>query len=281
MEIEKIKRPILRYHGGKFVLAKWIISYFPRHRIYTESFGGAASVLLQKPRCYCEVYNEMDNEIVNLFHIVREQGPDLKRLLELTPYSRVEFKKSYQKSDNPLEQARRTVVRAFMGFGSAAASGYITGFRSSSHRSGSTPSHDWKNYPSALEFITERLQGVVIENKDSKEVMLNHDSEETLHYLDPPYVLDTRNKGQKTVAYRFEMKNEEHEDLMEFVKSLQGFVIISGYDNEIYNDHLTDWRKEYCKTFADGAAERKEVLWISPNTPQEKGKKIKQAELFD
>lgn len=57
------KRPVLRYHGGKWLLAPWIISHFPRHRIYTEAYGGAASVLLRKPRIFSETYNDLDGEI--------------------------------------------------------------------------------------------------------------------------------------------------------------------------------------------------------------------------
>jgi DNA adenine methylase len=53
-----IDRPVLRYHGGKWLLAEWIISHFPPHRIYTEVFGGGGSVLMQKSRCYAEVYND-------------------------------------------------------------------------------------------------------------------------------------------------------------------------------------------------------------------------------
>lgn len=37
----KPKRPMLRYHGGKWMLADWIISYFPKHRVYVEPNGGS------------------------------------------------------------------------------------------------------------------------------------------------------------------------------------------------------------------------------------------------
>ncbi|MGN2373492.1 DNA adenine methylase [Sphingobacterium spiritivorum] len=262
MEI-KPARPILRYHGGKWVLAKWIISHFPEHRIYVESFGGAASVLLQKDRCYSEVYNDLDDDIVNLFYVVRDQGEELRDKLINTPFSRREFELSYQLSENSLERARRTVVRAFMGFGSAAASGYKTGFRSNSNRSGTTAAHDWKNYSSVIDRIINRLQGVVIENKDAISLMKQHDEKDCLHYVDPPYMLDTRSKGQKTKSYKYELENFEHENLLSELIKLKGSIVLSGYENEIYNDMLTGWHKSVKKSFADGAAERTEVLWMN------------------
>lgn len=260
-----IERPILRYHGGKFLLADWIISHFPEHRIYVELFGGAASVLLKKDRSYAEVYNELDGEVVNLFKVYRDNGQELKRLLELTPFARDEFELSYLHADSALEQARRTVIRSFMGFGSGIQSWQRTGFRANSNRSGTTPAQDWRNFPEAMDAIIERLRGVVIENRNAVEVMIQHDTPETLHYLDPPYVKDTRYKGSKTKVYKHELEDSDHEELLSVANKMKGFVVISGYDNEIYNDMLSGWRKETKAALADGARERVECLWISPN----------------
>ncbi|WP_329959646.1 DNA adenine methylase [Proteus mirabilis] len=116
-----IKHPVIRYHGGKFRLAKWILSYFPEHRCYVEPFGGVASVLMQKERSYAEIYNDLDSEVVNLFKVLRD--PELNIKLQeaclLTAYSRDEFMLAKEFIDKPLERARRMVVRACMGFGSA------------------------------------------------------------------------------------------------------------------------------------------------------------------
>src|ERR1019366_6851067 len=100
------RRPIVRYHGGKWMLAPWIISHFPPHQIYVEPFGGGGSVLLRKSRCFAEIYNDLDGEIVNVFRVARDHGPELLRRMELTPFSRVEFFDSYEPTEDPIEQAR-------------------------------------------------------------------------------------------------------------------------------------------------------------------------------
>ena len=105
-------RPVLRWHGGKWVLAPWIIEHFPPHRTYTEVFGGAASVLIRKPRAHAEVYNDLDGEVVNLFRVLQsdEQSARLTKLLYLTPFARAEFDMCYEPTEDTVERARRPVT---------------------------------------------------------------------------------------------------------------------------------------------------------------------------
>ena len=254
-------RPIVRWHGGKWRLAPWVISHFPPHRIYVEPYGGGASVLLRKDRSYAEVYNDLDEEIVNLFRIARDQGDELIRRLELTPFSRVEFQASYAAASDPMERARQTVIKAYMGFGSSSIT-RVSGFRNSCTRSGTTPAHDWARYPDALRATVARLQGVVIENRDAVNVMDQHDGPETLHYVDPPYLPETRNPGHD---YAHELTQEDHEALLERLTTLRGMVVLSGYPSAKYDDALKGWTRLEKASMADGARPRTEVLWLSPN----------------
>ena len=256
------QRPIVRYFGGKWMLADWIISHFPNHRIYIEPFGGGGSVLLKKKRSYAEIYNDIDGEIVNVFLAARDHGAKLKEKLLLTPFARDEFFLSYQKSADPVEQARRTIMRSFMGFGSDAHA-KVSGFRANSNRSGTTPAHDWKNYAECFDGLIDRLRGVVIENRDAMRVMAAHDAPDALHYVDPPYMSSTRGKGG---IYRHEVGDDFHVTLAEFLKTLKGGVIVSGYDSQEYSEIFAGWTKVEKATHADGARKRVECLWISPKT---------------
>lgn len=254
-------RPVLRWHGGKWMLAPWIISQMPAHRVYVEPFGGAASVLMRKPRSYAEVYNDLDDEVVNLFRVLRSHQADrLLELLRLTPFAAAEFADAYQATDSDLERARRTVIKSFMGFGSNGVH-RPTGFRQNSNRSGTTPARDWKNYPDALAAIVDRLQGVVLLNRDAREVMSAHDSPETLHYVDPPYVFETR--SDTGADYAHELSDDQHIELLHFLRGLKGSVILSGYPHHIYDQTLSGWTRIERAALADGARKRVEVLWCN------------------
>lgn len=263
-ELFKLKRPALRYHGGKWNLAPWLISLFPRHDIYVEPFGGAASVLLRKPRSRIEVYNDLDNEVVELFQILRDPALslDLIRLLELTPFGREEFEQAYECADSPLERSRRLVVRSFSGFGSHSHNAANSnGFRWHPSKSYAA---EFANLPACLQAVTARLRGVTIENQRADRLIAQQDTPETFFFLDPPYPESTRDSGGK--GYRFEMLDGEHRSLAAQLRGIQGKVLICGYRCALYDQLFSDWSFLERKSYANGQkgrGDRTEAVWAN------------------
>lgn len=257
-------RPVLRYHGGKWKLAPWVISHFPRHTSYVEPFGGAASVLLRKGRVPTEVWNDLDGELVHLFSVLRDPASAelLARACALTPFARSEFDLSYQPTDDAVERARRFIVRSFFGYGSKACiSPAQNGFRCL--RTGdNSPAVDWSRYPEALQAAARRMLGVVIEHKPALDIIRRFDRKDTLFYLDPPYVQGLRNLEQG--IYRHEMTDDEHRELAASLQEIKGMAVVSGYRCALYDELYSEWRRVDCRAYADKASPRTESLWISP-----------------
>lgn len=261
-------RPVMRYHGAKFRLAPWIMRHFPPHTCYVEAFGGAAGVLLQKNRAYAEVYNDLDGDVTNFFRVLRDpvQRFELERAIALTPYARTEFELAWEPTDDPVERARRTAVRAQMGFGSAGATKGTTGFRIDTRRAHSTAQHLWAEYPIAIAAAGQRMTGVLIESRPAIEVMQQHDGPRTLHFVDPPYVHETRVMRSQG-GYRHEMTDEDHKALISALRDLAGMVVLCGYESDLYTSALADWdmRTTVARISGGrGGATRTEVLWMNP-----------------
>lgn len=246
------------------------MSFFPAHLCYVEPFGGAAGVLLQKPRVYAEVYNDLDGDVVNFFRVLRDpiDRAALVDACTFTPYAREEFELAWLPTTDPIERARRLCIRAQMGFGSAGATKGVTGFRIDTKRAYGTAQHDWAQYPAAIVSAGQRLRGVLIENRPAVDIMIQHDGPETLHFVDPPYVFETRDRRARTKGcYRHEMDDAQHHELLEVLKSLKGMVVLSGYYTEIYNQQLEGWTRHETESRISagrGTRLRTECAWVNP-----------------
>jgi DNA adenine methylase len=262
---EAADRPALRYHGGKFRLATWILEHMPAHESYVEPYGGGAGVLLRKSRSSHEVYNDLDGDVVTFFRVLREPIARA-RLLErmaLTPFARAEFDQAYEVTDDPIERAARVAIRSWMGYGSAGAQKSTTGFRMSRK-----DVHLWSRLPDTLSACGIRFEGVLIENRPAVDVMLHHDGPGTLHYVDPPYVHSTRDRTSKHIHryYRHEMSDWEHLQLVSCLQNLKGMVILSGYDSPLYRDALEGWERKAHDTSGSGnqgSVPRTESIWLN------------------
>lgn len=262
-----IKRPALRYYGGKWNLAPWIISHFPPHKNYVEPCGGAASVLLQKPRSPLETYNDLDGNVVNFFRVLRDRPDELIRKIRLTPWARKEFELCRNPSEDNMESARRFFISALMGV-SDQAHDQSTGMRFAPRR------EMYYSLPvlnaidlidDTLVMIVERLRGVQIENTDYKRVIERGDWNTTLIYMDPPYPSSTRSASN---IYLEEWTDAQHIEAASLLRACSGFVIVSGYAcplyTELYEAHGWQRRDKGAQTNSGG--KRIESLWLSPRT---------------
>lgn len=266
-----VTRPALRYHGGKFRLAPWVLQFFPAHHAYVEPFGGAASVLLQKQRVSAECYNDRDDRIVSFFRVLRdpEKAAELQRRTALTPYSRAELEWSFGVPADDIDAAHRLVVRSFMGHGSDSATRTSrTGFRARLTDGRALPSAEWSTWPDSITTFRERLAGVLLENDDAVRVIDRMDSPTTLIYCDPPYLHSTRSgkssRCSTTNGYRFELTDEDHVRLAERLHSATGMVVLSGYPSDLYSALYSGWERHQKRVVADTAAFRTECVWLNP-----------------
>ncbi len=262
-----ITRPPLRYHGGKFRLAKWVASHFPAHDVYVEVFGGAAGVLLQKPRSKIEVYNDLDSQVFNFFQVLRDPARKarLVEAIALTPFARAEFELSYEPVADPVEAARRFAVRCFLGHGTCSMDpADSNGFRSCDIRAGKSYAREWSGVPEAIARAGGRMQGVTLENLDFRKLIPKFDDAATLFYVDPPYLMSTRSAGGK--GYVHEMSPHCHRQLAWLLKQAKAKIAISGYPSSLYEELYHDWRRVEKQTSANGqrgAVPRTEVLWMN------------------
>jgi len=248
-------RSPISWFGGKNFLAPKIISLFPPHKIYVEVFGGGAQVLFAKKPSPVEVYNDIDEGLVNFFRVLRD--PDkferFFKLASLTPYSRREWEDcrsslgySYssergivyngEEVDRPIRDDGDDVIRAF--------EWYVVARQSFSGNWGEGWAYtvtkvargicgrvsQWLSTVDMLPEAAARLLMVQVECADWRDILSAYDTPDTLFYCDPPYIHETR----RSHKYVYEVSIEDHEELVRRLLAIKGKATVSGYYHETY-----------------------------------------------
>ena len=262
-----MKSKLICYFGGKGGrLLTEIKNFIPiDYKIYVEPYGGSGTVLFAQ-QAPLEVYNDIYENVYSLFKVVsdKELFEQLKNKLDITPYSEKlykEYKVELKKNDlSLLDRAyyyfyvNRTSVNSIGGFSSSLVV----------RRNISKSTSDYLSAIDSLEYYNKRLSNVIILNKNAINVIKKYDNDETFFYLDPPYVYSTRTEAR----YDCDMTDDEHEILLETILNCKSKILLSGYDNDMYNV-LTDngWNKyNYVINTISGTHKPKqktETLWYN------------------
>lgn len=267
------QRAPLRYYGGKWQLAPWVIEHFPDHECYVEPFGGGASVLLRKEPSPVEVYNDLDEIVVTFFRVLRERPEELLRALELTPFSRAEVKKALQDvrgQDNTdlatareLERARQFYVLSRQAQGGPSRQ-HSSGWRfARTQTRGNDTIEEWTKLDHLL-VVAARLRRVQLECDQAVPVIKRFDTPRTLFYVDPPYVRSSRTHDRRGM-YRHEMSDGDHKELAQVLHQAKGMVLVSGYPSTLYDELYGDWQLITCRGVNNAGKYTTECLWLSPS----------------
>lgn len=272
---DRLNGPVLRYPGGKWRKGTWIIRHMPHPShwsYYVEGFGGGANVMLQMfhkfPVPVQRVYNETDGRVSNFFEVIQDKKArrKLRKKLHYTPWARSEWERGWIQHEDPIEDARRLCCHLWMSY--SAFRNDIGSFRGGFAKSNGHAGIDqWYKIGNRIELAAEVFRGVIIQKEDAVRLFQKTDNPKTLHYLDPPYVPEARGGSQRSFGRQYKEDDGmalQERLIGELAKGPEGFVILSGYDNQFYNDNLPDWKKVSSSATTCNGGRRTEVLWLSP-----------------
>lgn len=252
-------RTVIKYPGAKWRIADWIISHMPEHKSYIEPYFGSGAVFFKKDQSRIETINDIDGDVVNLFDCIRTNPDKLAGMIATTPYAREEYCSAFEVADSDqFERARLFLIKHWQGHG------FRTYCRSGwkndvAGREYAYAVRYWNQLPEWVLDAAFRLKDAQIECRPAVDVIKRFNRPEVLIYADPPYLLSTRKMKKQ---YAHEMTDTDHVELLETLLQHQGPVMISGYDNEMYNNMLHLWRKEQIDTTAEKGLHRVETMWI-------------------
>lgn len=261
-------RPAFKCHGGKYYLARWIVSLFPPTSCdlaYVEPFAGGASVLFNKQRSAVEAVNDLDPAVYDLYSALRDTPAELTSTLQSLDYNEATFlraKSRQGRCQTGLDRAVNEYILRRMSRG-----GLRKAFAWSERLRGGKPGdvNAWETALANLPALSERLQGVDILNRPAVEVVRQFDGPDALFYCDPPYLPATRVSRS---AYAFEMTADDHCALADVSNGCRGRVLVSGYPSPLYDRLYRHWNqatKEVANHSSQKAVKevKREVVWMN------------------
>ncbi len=262
------RRIAFGWYGGKYSHLDFILPRIPENcRHFCDVYGGSAAVLLNRRPAPVETYNDLDGELVNFFKTLRDHGDALIKAISLTPFSREELRIACcpEPDISDLERARRFYVRARQtrtGLAQTSSAGRWAHCVLTTRAGMAGAVSRWLGAIDHLPHIVQRLQRVQIEHAPALEAIARYDSEDTVFYVDPPYVHAVR--GDKN-AYAHEMDDAQHRELAACLHRIKGRAVVSGYRCSLYEEifgtwHRIDGPEKNCHSVRKP---RRETLWLN------------------
>ena len=227
------KTPIT-YYGGKLNMLKHILPLIPEHRIYTETFFGGGAVFFAKEAVESEVINDVNNQVINFYEILRSDFDKLKTKIECTLFSRASYSVALVIYKMPhlfdkLQQAWAFYIATAMGFACQANSwGY--------DKYGKRVKAFLNKKVRFDQSIVKRLETTQIESTDACKVIMARNTIDAFHYVDPPYVIDENNSVNQ--GHYNGYTQSDYRRLLDTLSEVKGKFLLSSYPSPLLDTYI-------------------------------------------
>ncbi len=216
----------IKWVGGKSRFRERIISLLPPHSCYVEPFAGAAWVLFAKPPSNVEILNDIDEDLVTFFRVLREKPEELIASFEWELAARAEFERLADLDPTTLtdiQRAHRFYYLIMAGWGGELNyPRFQTATSDGGH--GNRLIGAIKHLRERLLPVHQRLKTVIIERMQWLDCINRYDKANVVMYIDPPYPDNKCN-------YAHNMRDwADHERLAERLRQAKCHWILSSYD---------------------------------------------------
>lgn len=276
--------PPLKWHGGKWYLARKIIDLMPPRCSTPNSprrddqgwlhyvepyFGGGSVMLANDPEGISEVVGDANGSLTTFWRVLRDSDKFTKfvRIIEAVPFSEQEWTDAVKhlKGTDPVSRAVAFYIRCRQSLAGRNDS-FAPLSKNRTRRAMNEQASAWLNAVEGLEAVHSRLKRVAILNRPAVDVIRQQDGPKTLFYCDPPYLPETR--SAREVYGEFEMSKSDHSQLLATLKECSGKVMLSGYPSQLYDRTLRDWNRhtfDLPNNSAGGKTKNRatEVVWCN------------------
>ena len=258
IDINKPMNSPFRYAGGKFYARKLIAEHLIDTDVYCEPFAGGASVFFYKTKSRINILNDLDEDIMLVYEIIRDRVDEMIKLLstfkEPSKEAHSYYKNEY-KPTNELEQAVRWYYLNRISYSG------IMKFENMYFGYGDKYSMRPENWPRQLLKNSAKLQGVELSSSTAIDIIDNLPNN-SLAFVDPPYF----NADQDKFYTKF-FSRQDHLDLVECIRRnkdrLKFFITYDNCDEirELYSfmPNMYDKEWNYCISRTDDQKQGKKL----------------------
>jgi len=223
-------KPPISYYGAKNNMLPHILPLIPNHKVYVEPFFGSGAVFWAKPKSKVEVINDINDNLINFYRVMKTDFEALQREIECTLHSRSQWDRAKEIYLNPdkydaVIRAWAMWVQANMSFGNVTLGGWSFSKRNRRHGDGSNSEMIYKK--DCFDEYKFRLKWASIECNDAIKVIETWDSEDTFFFFDSPY--------PESDCGHYNEHKEVYYRLLEALPTIKGKFLMSSYPSDELN----------------------------------------------